>query len=180
MWALQFMTAVSHPNIIRYLKVEVPSPKEVVICMPMYKEGDLEKYIAEARTAIPERTVVNFVKQIASALKYLHTFTLAGRPRPMLHRDIKPGNVLLSQNKTKCVLIDFDSWGRTGVADREGTLEYMAPEAIAGKECEPAVDIFSLGIILYVLLALPSYPMVWTRTHTHTHTHTQLTHTLTA
>ena len=127
----------------------------------------MEKYIVNAKRAIDERIIVNYLAQISSALNYLHTFTVSGKPHPMLHRDLKPANVLLAEGHTKCILIDFDSWGRTGIADREGTMEYMSPEATSGRgRLGCPSDIFSLGVMLYILMVLPSYPMVCTTNNT--------------
>eukprot|EP01060_Flectonema_neradi_P006946 TRINITY_DN14800_c0_g1_i1.p1 TRINITY_DN14800_c0_g1~~TRINITY_DN14800_c0_g1_i1.p1 ORF type:complete len:564 (+),score=77.43 TRINITY_DN14800_c0_g1_i1:45-1736(+) len=160
-WAFSFMYNISHSNVIRYLKVQSTGKQTLEIFMPIYVEGDLEALIRNVPvgTKLPVDTIISYTLQIASALRYLHSLTSV-KSGGMVHRDLKPANVLLTKGKTKCVLIDFDSWGCTGKANREGTHEYLAPETIKTGEACPPSDVWSLGAILYCMLTLPSFPML--------------------
>eukprot|EP01064_Diplonema_japonicum_P024712 TRINITY_DN3536_c0_g1_i1.p1 TRINITY_DN3536_c0_g1~~TRINITY_DN3536_c0_g1_i1.p1 ORF type:complete len:634 (+),score=102.70 TRINITY_DN3536_c0_g1_i1:57-1958(+) len=159
-WALQFKMNIQHDNIVEYIKVDTePGSNNVTIAMPLYQEQDLEKYIATAPGKIDQNVILSFTRQIASALSYLHDLQL--NSKPLVHRDLKPANVLLAENKKKCVLIDFDSWGKAGKADCEGTMEFTAPETIKKGEATGVSDVWSLGAILFLLLALPPFPMLY-------------------
>src|SRR5690606_23852796 len=81
----------------------------------------------------------------------------------VLHRDIKPANVLLREDGSP-VLTDFgiaalhDATGLTGTGNLVGSLDYVAPERLAGHEGDPASDLWSLGPLLFV--AVEAYPPV--------------------
>jgi len=95
---------------------------------------------------MPARLLLRWAREICVALRGLHALV-----PPMLHRDLKPDNVLLSLDRT-VRLVDFGLAARLvergylpGVA---GTLTYMAPETMRG-ESVPASDVYSLGLLLY-------------------------------
>jgi Serine/threonine protein kinase len=100
----------------------------------------------------PAFFVVRVVSQIASALDYLHT----GHPtyRPIIHRDVKPSNILIDSNGN-AVLIDFSiaSHPHYALVDEKnlGTPGYMAPEQYEGREM-PASDQFALAVIALQML----------------------------
>ncbi|MFJ4711300.1 serine/threonine-protein kinase [Streptomyces sp. NPDC088785] len=95
---------------------------------------------------VPPRLMVKWARQIAVALRGLHCLL-----PPLLHRDLKPDNVLLGQDRA-VRLIDFGLAARmraTGQADGvAGTTRYMAPETAGGAGL-PASDLYSLGLLLY-------------------------------
>jgi serine/threonine protein kinase len=95
---------------------------------------------------VPVRLLLKWVRQICIALRGLH-----GQTPPLLHRDLKPDNVLLGTDGT-VRLIDFglaarmlESGHSPGTA---GTIQYMAPETAEGASV-PASDIYSLGLVMY-------------------------------
>lgn len=105
----------------------------------------LARQFADQRR-VPPTLLLNWAVQICRALAGLHTLD-----PPLLHRDLKPDNVLLGTDLT-VRLVDFglaakllDRGGVSGVA---GTLAYMAPETSRG-ESVPASDVYSLGLLLY-------------------------------
>eukprot|EP01060_Flectonema_neradi_P011594 TRINITY_DN1864_c2_g1_i1.p1 TRINITY_DN1864_c2_g1~~TRINITY_DN1864_c2_g1_i1.p1 ORF type:complete len:485 (+),score=60.03 TRINITY_DN1864_c2_g1_i1:42-1457(+) len=156
-WAWNFKVNVTHNNIIKYLSVSSTGPTTLDIAMPIYSDGDLEKYIRAAPSALSQDVIISFCSQISSALKYLHGLSYK---TGLVHRDLKPANVLLADNNTRCILIDFDSWGRAGKTEHEATYEFVAPETIEREESTAASDMWSLGAIMYCLLVLPSFPML--------------------
>jgi serine/threonine-protein kinase PpkA len=110
--------------------------------------GDLKHKIVEG---IRERQAVNYLKQIASALSRIHEVGI-------LHRDLKPGNIMLRADDS-IALIDFGLAKRmrlsleiTGHGEIFGTPYYMSPEQGHAGEVDQRSDIYSLGIIFYEML----------------------------
>ena len=119
--------------------------------------GSLEAQLAHGRV-FQWREVAQFGVEMARALRHAHD-------RGVIHRDIKPGNLLLTEAGT-LKLSDFGIarmfWNSrlTGVGNVLGTAEFMAPEQAEGRSDDPRSDLFdprsdlySLGAVLYVLLA---------------------------
>jgi serine/threonine-protein kinase len=101
---------------------------------------------------LPIDYVIRMLGPLASALDYAHA-------RGVLHRDVKPSNVLIQRDGTP-VLTDFGlariigpSAGVTLTNAPLGTLEYMSPEAASGKEIGPAADQYGLAVIAYEMLS---------------------------
>lgn len=99
---------------------------------------------------VPARLMVKWARQICLALRGLH-----GLVPPLLHRDLKPDNVLLGTDRS-VRLIDFGLAARMldggMVPGTAGTIQYMAPETAAGASV-PASDLYSLGLLMYEGLA---------------------------
>ena len=117
-------------------------------------EGQTAIDVSELPRPVPEQTVLSIARQTCEALEYIHR-----QPGRLVHRDIKPGNLLLFEDG-RVKITDF------GIArSREalkltltglpiGTPEYMSPEQAQGeRELTPASDLYSLGTVMYELLA---------------------------
>ncbi len=110
---------------------------------------DLGKRISESKP-IPISEIIDYTRQIGRALRYAHSCNI-------IHRDIKPGNVLIEKNGV-VRLSDFGiakifsgtDITMTGAA--VGTPEYMSPEQAQGKKLDAQTDIYSLGIVIYEML----------------------------
>jgi serine/threonine-protein kinase len=124
------------------------------LAMRLVQGTDLKSLIAEAGGLDPGRTV-RLLEQAAGALDAAHA---AG----LVHRDVKPGNVLVASPGTPgehAYLSDFgltkrmtsDS-GLTGTGQFVGTLDYAAPEQFEGKQLDGRADVYSLGCVLYECL----------------------------
>ncbi|HEX4618342.1 MAG TPA: serine/threonine-protein kinase, partial [Steroidobacteraceae bacterium] len=121
------------------------------LAMEYLPRGDLK---ARIQRGVTEREALQFLKRIAEALQVVHQ---AG----MVHRDLKPPNVMLRENDA-VALIDFGlarqieggttslQTGKTGVL--RGSPYYMSPEQALGEQLDGRSDFYSLGIILYELL----------------------------
>ncbi len=98
---------------------------------------------------LPEERVRRIGAQLAAALADMHA-------RGIVHRDVKPGNVLVTADDTaKLTDLGIARWTevtRTGGAQLTGTLGYVAPEVADGAEAGPASDVFSLGATLYAAI----------------------------
>ena len=135
------IAALNHPNICQIFDV---GPDYLV----------LEHIDGKPLTGpLPMEETVRLAIQIASALEEAHG-------RGILHRDLKPGNILVSAKGT-AKLLDFGLARSLVSADATRTIEgtitgtpsYMAPEQIEGKPCDARSDVFSFGAVLYEMLA---------------------------
>jgi serine/threonine-protein kinase len=101
------------------------------------------------RGPLPWRTAVMAGAQVADALSAAHA-------RGIVHRDVKPSNVMVTADGVK--LVDFGISASVGEADGiggevYGTPAYLAPERIGGDVVRPATDVYALGLLLYLMLA---------------------------
>ena len=128
------------------------APRYVCIIMEYCPEGDLSSYIlssmdAKGKRGLPEAMVLNVVcKQICELLIHLHN-----RSPPIVHRDMKPENILLKNNATQVVVTDFglaQQLEKSYMTTRAGSLHYVAPECWK-KKYTSTVDMWALGCILY-------------------------------
>lgn len=114
--------------------------------------GDDARHILETRGPLPEAEVVAWGQQILSALAYLHQ-----RPQPVVHRDIKPGNIKITPDG-RAVLVDFglakqhDTTQQTTTGAKSLTPGFAPPEQYGVGRTEPRTDIYALGATLYNLL----------------------------
>jgi len=104
---------------------------------------------------LPAKKVYRLIAEVAEALAYAHE-------QSVVHRDIKPGNILYEAEREKAVVTDFGiarvaNSARTQTGEILGSPLYMSPEQLKGVRVGPASDIFSLGVSFYQLLtgALP-------------------------
>lgn len=140
----RIIVSLTHPNIIRILDFGVLDEVPYLV-MEYAPNGTLHQRFPEG-TRVPQQTIASYVKQIAAALQYAHD-------RKLIHRDVKPGNMLLGSNEN-VLLSDFGlvmvahSTRSQTTQDISGTLAYAAPEQLRGK---PSVlsDQYSLGIVVY-------------------------------
>ena len=116
-----------------------------------YVPGDSLARILERDKVLPETKVMDIVAQTARALYAAHE---AG----LVHRDIKPGNLLITPDG-QVKITDFgiarvaDQVGLTATGQVMGTVQYLSPEQATGKPATPSTDIYSLGIVAYECLA---------------------------
>ena len=125
-------------------------------CMDYVDGADLASLIA--LRPLPRPLVLYIGEQVATALAHVHQMSdEAGRPLGLVHRDVSPGNILISRNGevklsdfgiAKATAEDDRTWGRL----RKGKYAYMAPEQVRGEPLTGAVDIFALGVTLHECL----------------------------
>ena len=140
---VKVMTDCDHPNIVHYIYCEV-GDHTLNLFMELATRGTLAQMLSKAGGALSESQTATITKQLLHAIDYLHG-------NHILHRDIKPGNVLLTDEKTNYVkLSDFGTaTGQLMELEMEGTPQYMAPEVLNGsKEYNTSCDIFSLGCVV--------------------------------
>jgi serine/threonine-protein kinase len=140
--------ALAHPNIAPVFDTGVDDGVEYIV-MQLVDGPDLEAVLAE-RGRVPLAEALRIATSVAEALQAAHE-------RGIVHRDVKPGNVLLTPEREVRV-VDFGIARALGDARTTnpglllGSVQYCSPEQVSGDEVGPASDIYSLGIVLYELL----------------------------
>jgi eukaryotic-like serine/threonine-protein kinase len=136
-----------HPNIARIHDIGV-ADDHLYLSMEYFPGGDLR---SRMRERLAPREALGFVRQMAGALGALHEIGV-------LHRDVKPGNLLLREDGT-VAFIDFGLARQlrlesdiTGVGAIFGTPHYMSPEQGHGVPLDERSDLYSLGVVLYEML----------------------------
>ena len=141
-----------HPNIVEVYEV-YEDPTKVYLVMELESGGELFDYIEE-RGSYTEKDAANVVRQVLSAVGYMHS-------QGIVHRDLKTENLLYhSKDKdSKIMICDF---GVSKISDSGimttlcGTSGYVAPEVLERKPYGKSVDLWSIGVITYILLC--GYP----------------------
>eukprot|EP01125_Pyxidicula_operculata_P015012 TRINITY_DN5073_c0_g1_i4.p1 TRINITY_DN5073_c0_g1~~TRINITY_DN5073_c0_g1_i4.p1 ORF type:complete len:290 (+),score=41.79 TRINITY_DN5073_c0_g1_i4:197-1066(+) len=164
---VEIQTHLNHPNILKmygyfydlervYLVLEYASHGELY--------NILKEQVQRSSRGFEEHIAARYINEVASAVAYLHS-------KKIIHRDIKPENLLVDENGS-LKLADF-GWSVhvTNNTDRRttlcGTLDYLAPELVEGREHDFCVDVWSLGILLFEFLV--GKPPFETESETETH-----------
>jgi serine/threonine protein kinase len=138
-----------HANIITLHNV-FENKHEIILVLELVGAGELFHYIAE-KDALNEEEAAKFILQILEGVHHMHE-------KNIVHLDLKPENVmLLEKNKTQIKIIDFGISRklRPNEPTKEtfGTPEFVAPEVIAFEPVTLATDMWSIGVITYILLS---------------------------
>lgn len=145
----RMLAQLQHPHILPVFDYG-ESDGYTYIVMSFVQSGTLADLLKTRRLSLPE--IRRMMTQIGDALGYAHT-------RGMIHRDVKPSNVLLDE-RGNCLLTDFGLARMTEAVSARltssgaimGTPAYMSPEQGAGTKLDGRSDIYSLGIILYEMI----------------------------
>ncbi|MQL86770.1 hypothetical protein Taro_019298 [Colocasia esculenta] len=140
---------INHPNIIALLDI-IEYPKTIYIILEFCRGGDLSLYI-QRHGRVPEATAKYFMQQLAVGLQVL-------REHNLIHRDLKPQNLLLSSTDDNSTLKIAD-FGFARPLQPRGLAEtlcgsplYMAPEIMQLQKYDAKADLWSVGVILFQLL----------------------------
>ncbi|MCX4694939.1 serine/threonine-protein kinase [Streptomyces sp. NBC_01408] len=148
--------AIDHPHIVPVF--EAGESDGLLYIAMRYVAGQDLRALLDRTGPLPVGTAVRIAGQVASALDAAHDHDL-------VHRDVKPGNILVargtdSEHPEHVYLTDFgltkkslSLTGFTSVGQFVGTLDYVAPEQIAGKPVDGRCDVYSLGCVVYEMLA---------------------------
>ncbi|KAF2502714.1 Pkinase-domain-containing protein [Lophium mytilinum] len=144
---IQYLQLLRHPHIIKLYTV-ITTPQEIVMVLE-YAGGELFDHIVQ-NGRFPEWKARKFFQQIICAVEYCHRHKI-------VHRDLKPENLLLDEDLN----VKIADFGLSNIMTDGnflktscGSPNYAAPEVISGKlYAGPEVDVWSCGVILYVLLA---------------------------
>ncbi len=149
------LAQLSHVNLVMVLDAGTATDQPYLVMELV--EGPTLSQRAQGSTLSPDE-VAHIGAQLAEALAYAHE-------RGIVHRDVKPGNVLLG-TEGRVKLADFgiarligDTVRHTQTGHAIGTAAYLAPEQVLGEELTPAADVYSLGLVLLeVLTGERAYP----------------------
>jgi WD40 repeat protein len=157
----ELAASIDHPNIVPIYEAG-ESDGLLFIAMRYVQGSDLKELLGEGRLDPSE--AIALLAQVASALDAAHA-------RGLVHRDVKPSNVLLDRGarpdgSDHAYLTDFGLTKRiseqTGLGDDGhlmGTIDYVAPEQIAGEDVDARADVYSLGCVLYeCVIGQPPFP----------------------
>lgn len=144
-----------HPNICPVYEAGQDGDCHYLVMAYVHGKS-LAEHLKERGEPVPARQAALVVRKLARALAVAHA-------QGIVHRDLKPGNVLVDRDRNDVVVTDFGLARRFHAEDAErtqegavlGTPAYMAPEQASGQRdaIGPACDIYSLGVILYEMLA---------------------------
>ncbi len=141
---------LSHPNIVPIFAVD--EVNDVVLFAMAYIEGETLGERIRARGPRPPSEVARTLREVAWALAYAHA-------QGVIHRDVKPDNILLESGSGRALVADFGiarvakNVEGEGQALTSGTVEFMSPEQAKGEVVGAASDMYSLGVVGYYALS---------------------------
>jgi len=153
-----------HPNIVQVYDFAYDQEQGIYYMVMEFIDGPSLKVrleeLVQHNERMPLKEAARIVSAVAEALDYAHQ-------RGMVHRDVKPANILLTKEESKPLLADFglvkdlkdpEKLTKTGAM---GSFTYMAPEQMRGEVIDPRADIYALGTVLYEMVTrrLPFEPV---------------------
>lgn len=146
------LSRLDHPGVIILERVHDLADK-IYIVMEQLEDDMLEMIVSTESKRLSERVTKFLTYQILEALKYLHAQNIA-------HCDLKPENVLLVERRSQFPQIKLCDFGFAKIIEENsfrnslvGTPAYLAPEVVRGERYNRSVDLWSVGVIVYVSLS---------------------------
>ncbi|MGA9860251.1 MAG: serine/threonine-protein kinase, partial [Solirubrobacteraceae bacterium] len=142
--------SISHPNLVSVYDAVTSENGDLVIVME-YVRGETLRQTLNRRGALPVSEVLRILDGVAAGLDAIHA-------RGIVHRDVKPSNILLGEDGA----VKVADLGIASVPDRTqittsgsvlGSLSYMAPEQLGEERSTPAIDIYALAAVAYEMLS---------------------------
>jgi serine/threonine protein kinase len=149
-YEIETLKICQHPNIMRLYEI-FENADNIYLVLEYLTGGNLYEHLRENGFSITEVSACKYVYSVACALKYMHSCGI-------IHRDIKPENIVLANTKvgSDIKIVDFGLAKILGpgelASEAVGTLCYAAPEILLGHQYNNKADMWSLGILSYLLL----------------------------
>ncbi len=151
----EVMTRLRHPNLVRVYDFGFDETGDTYYITMKYVDGISLKDLLKQQKKLSEEETLNIIAALCRTLEFIHT-------RKILHRDIKPGNVMLIGSDIKVMDFGLADLGKEREYKTKGTLLYMAPEILQGQvplekkfltgQVDHRADIFASGMTLYELI----------------------------
>ena len=148
---IDILEIAKHPNMIKLYDV-FENEKYIYIIMEYCAGGDLFSYLEKRDFKIKEKRAAEIIHKLCTAVYFLHQYGI-------VHRDLKPENILMTDKSDNADirLLDFGLGKIIGPGEKckepFGTFSYVSPEILQEKPYDFKVDLFSIGIITYLLVA---------------------------
>jgi tetratricopeptide (TPR) repeat protein len=144
--------AMNHPNIVQVYDVALVAQRPCIVME--YVQGETARQLMKVdgeRRPVSARRVGEIARDICDALAYAHM-------QGVVHRDVKPGNIIVSARGGNAKLMDFGiskvfQAGHENDTEAKGTPQYMPPEQILGHEVDGRTDLYALGISMFEIVA---------------------------
>lgn len=152
---INILKQLDHPNIVKFYDY-IETNLKIYIIMEYIKGGTLKRLI-ETKHSFSENEACIIIEKLLSAIAYIHS-------KNVCHRDVKPENIMMNDynDLTSLKLVDFglsaQNFDNFEDSNYCGTYLYMAPEQIEKRLYSKEVDVWSVGIILYMLLNEGKHP----------------------
>ncbi|MGH6635195.1 MAG: protein kinase domain-containing protein [Gammaproteobacteria bacterium] len=148
------MARLNHSNIARVVDVHRDDALQFHYFVMEYVEGKTLRQYLQGHGPVPLAAVLDITRQVARALDYAHSYN-----PPVIHRDIKPTNIIIENGSQRVVVTDFgiakeiaeevDQTEITRAGTLLGTLKYCPPEQMRNEPLDGSADIYALGMVLY-------------------------------
>jgi serine/threonine-protein kinase len=141
---------LAHPHIVPIHAVDEVG--RFTFYVMAYVRGETLAHRVATRGALPPAEAVRILREVAWALAHAHA-------QGVVHRDVKPENILLEEGSGRALVTDFGiarqvhASGPTGVGEALGTPDFMSPEQASGERVDQRSDVYSLGVVGYYVLA---------------------------
>ena len=150
---LSIWSSLKHPNIVLFIGACIdPANSSIMIVSEFMQNGTLNDAFRNKKIVLDWNTKMRICLQVSSAMTYLHS-----RSPPLLHRDLKGANILLSRE----MVAKVGDFGLSKIMSKEGEIAtqtiagtpyWMSPEVIRGERYGTAADVYSFAIILWQIL----------------------------
>ncbi|XP_067641686.1 mitogen-activated protein kinase kinase kinase 7-like [Eurosta solidaginis] len=144
------LSRVTHPNIIELYAITA-NQHSIYLLMEFMEGGSLHTFLhGKVKPYYSTAHAMSWARQCAEGVAYLH----AMKPKPLIHRDLKPLNLLLTNKGRHLKICDFGTVAdqATKMTNNRGTAVYMAPEVFSSCKYDEKCDVFSWATVLWVVL----------------------------